>query len=89
MTDNKKVSLMAERGGDSRMWTAEQMLVELLDGVRSGEIKPEKMLVMFWEPRGDQKLTFGYRAVNFASRMEYIGFLASTLQLEIQRFASE
>lgn len=75
MSDKKVVSII-EKSHDSRMWSAEQMLEDLLEEVRSGKVKPERMIVLFWEPLEDSRLRRSSRAVNFTNA-EYAGFLVS------------
>jgi len=74
--DLKKVVSIADKSGDSRMWSAEQMLEELLSDVRSGKLKPDKMIVLFWEPKDGGKSSTRYsRYVNF-TKAEQVAFLA-------------
>lgn len=73
---SEKVVSMADKAGDSRLWSAEQMLDELLEEVKTGKVKPKRMLVLFWEPLEGNREQKSYRAVNFTNA-EYIGYLAS------------
>jgi hypothetical protein len=72
----EKVVALIDKGKNSKMWTAEQMLTELLEEVKAGKVNPEKIIVLFWEPTQDRRLRKSSRCVNFTNA-DYVAFLAS------------
>lgn len=43
------------RSGDSRKWSAEEMLEDLLEQIRTGAIKPKQIAVHWFDDTGDEK----------------------------------
>ena len=54
----KKVSSFAKaraiRNQDSRLWTPEDLLVDLLEQIRSGQVKPNQLAVHWFEKNEDK-----------------------------------
>lgn len=73
---NTKVTNMADVKGDSRLWSAEQMLEDLLADIRAGKLKPEHMIVLAWEKTPEGRLRKSSWCQNFTTA-EYCAFLAS------------
>jgi hypothetical protein len=81
---NDNVILMGKHAEDSRLWSPEQCLDELLTDIRSGKHKPKKLIVLFWEDlHGDGRLTRGERYVNF-TYTESVAFLTLAQQDAIE-----
>jgi hypothetical protein len=72
----KKVISLADKAHDSRMWTAQQMLEDLLNEIRDGEVKPKHMIILFWEETEEKRLRKSARCVNFTNS-DYVAFLAT------------
>lgn len=57
----KRLSLSkarAIRDGDSRKWTAEELLLDLVEQIRRGEIKP-KQIAVHWFEKADSESSIG------------------------------
>jgi len=54
--DRKIVNLgthRATKAGDNSKWTPEECAEQFLADIRSGEIKPDRLFLMYWEPTDD------------------------------------
>ena len=49
----------AMRDNDSRKWTAEELLLDMIEQIRRGEIKPRQIAVHWFEEAGDRENTIG------------------------------
>lgn len=85
MAEKSNVISLADKAGDSHMWTAEQMLEELLAEVKAGKAKPEKMLILFWEDVGNGHLRRSERCVNFTN-VEHIAFLSQAWHSALEKW---
>jgi len=73
MSENKKVTLFADVKNDSRLWSCEQCLNDLLGEIN--ELNPEKMIIMFWYKNEEGQQRRSWRFVNL-TRVEVAGYLA-------------
>jgi len=73
MSEKKKVSLLADAKNDSRLWSCEQCLSDLLGEI--GEVNPEKMIILFWYKNEEGQMRRSWRFVNL-TKVEVAGYLA-------------
>lgn len=77
MTDNiENLSKhRADKAQDSRLWTPEDAVADLLDGIRSGAIKPTAIAIHYFENNEDGGKTHHYQVSNLTFS-EHIALLA-------------
>lgn len=83
--NDKKIISIAERAGDSHMWSARQCLESLLDEIDAGTVNPDKLLILFWEDIGGGHLRRSERCVNFTT-VEHVAFLAEAWHSAMEKW---
>ena len=77
------VTPIADKSGDSRMWSPRQCLQNLIDEIDAGKVKPEKVLILYWENVGAKKL----RRCEYCSGMtmvEHVAYLSEACHSAIE-----
>lgn len=76
----------AEKIGDSRLWTPLDLAKRLLQGIESGAIKPNKIVVHYLEPLENGDSIPGYFACGVTA-LEHVALLHVAMHYAIRDFS--
>ena len=74
----------AHKENDNKKWSPEDMLEHVLQRIRDGEINPDRMMVLYWEPLDEPGDDPGFNVNSYVSgayRTEILSMLEMERQL--------